>query len=51
MVRVEQSGFKSAVANNVTVNVGRESTLNLKLERGEITATVDVTANLAELDH
>src|SRR5688500_3469988 len=30
-VRVEQAGFKAAVANNVTVNVGRESTLNLKL--------------------
>src|SRR5215211_2963639 len=40
-VRVEQTGFKSAVANNITVNVGRESTLNLKLEPGEITATVD----------
>ena len=38
-VRVEQTGFKSAVVNNVTVNVGRESTLNLKLETGEITAT------------
>src|ERR1043165_10006258 len=43
-VRVEQTGFKSAVANNVTVNVGRESTINLKLEPGEVTATVDVTA-------
>src|SRR6185436_741774 len=31
-VRVEQTGFKASVANNVTVNVGRESTLNLKLE-------------------
>ena len=34
-VRVEQTGFKSALANNVIVNVGRESTLNLKLETGE----------------
>src|ERR1044072_664423 len=33
-VRVEQTGFKSAVANNVIVNVGRESTLNLKLKTG-----------------
>lgn len=49
-VRVEQSGFKSAVANNVTVNVGRESTLNLKLETGEITATVDVTATVGGID-
>jgi hypothetical protein len=49
-VKVEQSGFKSAVANNVTVNVGRESTLNLKLEAGEITATVDVTATAGGID-
>ncbi|HET7287525.1 MAG TPA: hypothetical protein VFI71_08645, partial [Pyrinomonadaceae bacterium] len=49
-VRVEQTGFKAAVANNVTVNVGRESTLNLKLEPGEITATVDVTANVGGID-
>jgi len=44
-VRVEQAGFRAALANNVTVNVGRESTLNLKLEPGEVTATVDVTAS------
>jgi len=49
-VRVEQTGFKSALANNVTVNVGRESTLNLKLEPGEITATVDVTATVGGID-
>ena len=44
-VRVEQAGFRAAVANNVTVIVGRESTLKLKLEPGEVTATVDVTAS------
>jgi len=49
-VRVEQTGFKAAVANNVTVNVGRESTLNLKLETGEITATVDVTTTVGGID-
>jgi hypothetical protein len=49
-VRVEQAGFKAAVANDVTVNVGRESTLNLKLETGEITATVDVTATAGGID-
>jgi len=49
-VRVEQTGFKSAVVNNVTVNVGRESTLNLKLETGEITATVDVTTTVGGID-
>ena len=49
-VRVEQTGFKAAVANNVTVFVGRESTLNLKLEPGEITATVDVTTTVGGID-
>jgi hypothetical protein len=49
-VRVEQTGFKAAVANNVIVNVGRESTLNLKLEPGEITATVDVTTTVGGID-
>src|ERR1041385_9421364 len=49
-VRVEQTGFKAAVANNVIVNVGRESTLNLKLEPGEITATVDVTTPVGGID-
>lgn len=49
-VKVEQTGFKSAVANNVTVNVGRESSLNLKLEPGEISATVDVTASAGAVD-
>jgi hypothetical protein len=49
-VRVEQTGFKAAIANNITVFVGRESTLNLKLEPGEITATVDVTATVGGID-
>jgi hypothetical protein len=49
-VKVEQAGFKSAIANNITVNVGRESSLNLKLEPGEITATVDVTATAGGID-
>jgi len=49
-VRVGQTGFKAAVANNITVYVGRESTLNLKLEPGEITATVDVTATVGGID-
>jgi hypothetical protein len=45
-LKVEQTGFKSAVATNITVNVGRESTLNLKLQAGDITATVDVTSDV-----
>jgi hypothetical protein len=48
-VKVEQKGFKSSVAN-VTVNVGRETSLNLKLEPGEISATVDVTASSGAVD-
>src|SRR6185437_707581 len=49
-VRVEQTGFRSVVANNVTVFVGRESTLNLKLEPGEVTATVEVTDTTGGFD-
>src|ERR1044071_3553879 len=49
-VRVEQTGFKAAVANNVTVFVGREATMNLKLEPGEISATVDVPATTGGID-
>src|SRR5690349_4174319 len=49
-VRVEQTGFKALVANNVTVFVGRESTLNLKLEPGEVTATVEVTDTAGGFD-
>ncbi|PWT81931.1 MAG: hypothetical protein C5B44_02955 [Acidobacteria bacterium] len=49
-VKVESPGFKTAVANNVTVNVGRESTLILKLEPGELSATVDVTATAGGVD-
>ncbi len=48
--KVESPGFKTAVANNITVNVGRESTLNLKLEPGELSATVDVTATAGGVD-
>jgi hypothetical protein len=49
-VKVEQTGFKTSIANSVTVNVGKESTLNLKLETGEISATVDVTATAGGID-
>lgn len=49
-VRVEQPGFMAALANNVVVYVGRQSTLNLKLQPGEISATVDVTADVGGID-
>ena len=42
-VKVEQTGFKSAVANNVQVFVTKKATLNVKLEAGDISAIVTVT--------
>ncbi len=42
-VKVEQTGFKSAVANNVQVFVTKTTTINVKLETGDISAIVTVT--------
>ncbi len=42
-VKVTSSGFKTALALNVEVYVGKQSTLSLKLEPGDISATVEVT--------
>src|SRR5213593_3219183 len=42
-VTAGNSGFKTAVAANIDVFVGKQSTLTLKLEPGEVTATVNVT--------
>ena len=42
-VKVEQTGFKSLITNNVQVFVTRRSALNLKLEPGEVSAIVQVT--------
>jgi hypothetical protein len=42
-VTVEQTGFKKAVANNVQVFVTKTSTINVKLETGDISAIVTVT--------
>jgi carboxypeptidase family protein len=42
-VKVEQTGFKSAVASNVQVFVTKTSTLNVKLEPGDVSAIVTVT--------
>ena len=44
IVKVTQPGFKSAVANNVTVNVGKQATLQVQLETGDVAATVEVTS-------
>ena len=42
-VKVTSSGFKTSVDSNVQVSVGKQSTLTLKLEPGELSATVEVT--------
>src|SRR6266700_8179190 len=39
-VKVTNAGFKTALATNVEVFVGKQSTLTLKLEPGEVSATV-----------
>src|SRR6266542_3756858 len=43
-VKVSNAGFKTASVADVVVNVGKQSTLAIKLEPGEITAIVNVTA-------
>ena len=42
-VTVEQAGFKKSVSKGVIVNVGRESSINPKLEAGNISEVVTVT--------
>ena len=43
-VKVTNQGFKTASVSNVQVLVGKEATLIIKLETGEVTAVVEVTA-------
>src|SRR5688572_31914497 len=43
-IRVTSPGFKTLVANEQKIDVGREATLNLTLEVGEVSAEVVVTA-------
>ena len=42
-VKVEQTGFKSALANNVEVFITKKSAINIKLETGDVSAVVEVT--------
>jgi hypothetical protein len=49
-VSVEMKGFKTAQAKNVEVVINRVSNLNLKLELGAATETVEVSANSVEVD-
>jgi Outer membrane receptor for ferrienterochelin and colicins len=48
-VRITQTGFGSAVANNQTVFVGKATTVDAKLALGAAAATVEVTAG-ADVD-
>lgn len=43
-IKVTAAGFKTLIANEQKIDVGREATLNLTLEVGEVTAEVVVTA-------
>ena len=43
-VKISATGFKTFVANDVKVDVGREYTLDRQLEVGSVTETVTVTA-------
>ena len=46
-VKVEQSGFKTATDTNVTVFVGKQATVSLKLEAGNVAEVVNVTGESA----
>ena len=42
-VKVEQTGFKAALTNNVQIFINRRSALQFKLEPGDVSAVVEVT--------
>src|SRR5437660_2747539 len=46
-VKVSNTGFKTTSVDAVTVQVGKDSALSIKLEPGEVTATVTVTGAAA----
>ncbi len=49
-LKVTQSGFKTAVLSKVTVYVGKQSNLQLTLEPGELSATVNITDAATTID-
>jgi len=49
-VKVTQSGFKTVVASKITVNVGKQSNMQLTLEAGEVSATVNITDAATTID-
>ncbi len=48
-VEVEQMGFKKAIQENLTVEVGAVAALNLRLEAGQATESVTVAAAAPQL--
>src|SRR3954463_4383915 len=49
-VRAELQGFKAAEQRNVTVSLGQTVDLNLKMEIGGVTETVNITASVPLID-
>jgi hypothetical protein len=49
-LKVTQNGFKTAVVSKVTVNVGRQAHMQLTLEAGEVSATVNITDTSTTID-
>ena len=49
-VKTEASGFQTAVVENVKVDVGRDSTVNVTMQVGQVTQQVEVTAAAPVLD-
>lgn len=47
-LEVESTGFKKAINNNVQAAVDSTATINIALEAGEVSVTVDVTTNTIE---
>ncbi len=49
-IRAELPGFKAAEARNITVSLDTTTTLNLKMEVGGLTETVEVTGAASAID-
>ncbi len=49
-VRAEKPGFKSAVRTGITLVVGQDAVVNLKLDVGQVTQEVTVAADVAIID-
>lgn len=45
-VKIEKSGFKTAVQDNVKVSVGLTATVDVTMEVGEVTQTVEIAAGV-----